>query len=147
PQPSGDDTSRIQQALDQVAQLTPNAQGIRGAVLLTAGTYRIGGTLNIKASGVVLRGAGSGADGTLLLAQGQARTLVTMAGTGSWQQEGPVHHVTDDYVPVGSRTFKVDNTNGMAVGDHIIVQRPTTAKWIHAIGMDRIPPRKDGKPI
>jgi hypothetical protein len=147
PQPTGDDTARIQQALDQVAQSPQNAQGTRGAVLLTAGTYRIGGTLNINASGVVLRGAGSGSDGTNLVAEGQARTLVKMGGSGSWQQDGPAHHVTDAYVPVGSHTFKLDGTTGLAVGDHVIVQRPTTATWIHAIGMDRIPPRKDGHPI
>ncbi len=145
PQPTGDDTPRIQQALDQVAKLAPNAQGIRGAVMLTAGAYRIGGTLNINTSGVVLRGAGSGTDGTTLIAQGKTRTLVDIGGTSSWQQDGPAHHVTDAYVPVGSRTFKVDNTTGLAVGDHVIVQRPTTAAWIHAIGMDRIPPRKDGR--
>jgi hypothetical protein len=147
PQGTGDDTSRIQQALNQVAQIAPNAQGIRGAVMLTAGAYHIGGTLSINASGVVLRGVGSGADGTILVAEGQARTLVKMGGSGSWQQSGPVHHVTDAYVPVGSRTFKIDSTAGIAVGDHVIVQRPTTAEWIHAIGMDQIPPRKDGKPI
>ena len=147
PQSTGDDTPRIQQALDTVAQMTPDAQGIRGAVMLTAGTYRLGGTLSIKTSGVVLRGAGSGSGGTVLQALGSARTLVTMGGSGTWKQDGPVHHVTDTYVPVGSRTFNVDNTTGLAVGDHVIVQRPTTAAWIHAIGMDNIPPRKDGKPI
>src|SRR5437667_1622965 len=144
PQPTGDDTPRIQQALDQVGKLPPNAQGIRGAVMLTAGTYRMAGTLNINASGVVLRGAGSGANGTALIAQGQPHTLVNIGGTGSWQQDGPAHHITDTYVPVGSRTFKVDTTTGLAVGDHVIVQRPTTAAWIHAIGMDSIPPRKNG---
>ncbi|TMC15806.1 MAG: hypothetical protein E6J34_20975 [Chloroflexi bacterium] len=144
PQSTGDDTSRIQQALDQAGKLTPNGQGIRGAVMLTAGTYRISGTLAIKTSGVVLRGAGSGSGGTILLAQGQPHTLVKVGGDGTWQHDGSVHHVTDAYVPVGARTFKVDSTSGLAVGDHIIVQRPTTAAWIHAIGMDRIPPRKNG---
>jgi len=145
PQSAGDDTTRIQRALDQVAQLAPNKQNIRGAVMLTAGTYRIEGTLAISTSGVVLRGAGSGSGGTVLMAQGQPHTLVKVGGSGTWQQDGPAHHVTDAYVPVGARTFKVDSTSGLAVSDHVIVQRPTTAVWIHAIGMDRIPPRKDGR--
>src|SRR5262249_13536708 len=85
PQPSGDDTARIQQAIDTVSQRTPDAEGLRGAVLLQAGQYRIGGTLNIQSSGVVLRGAGSKPDGTVLVAQGSPHTLVNVAGTGTWK--------------------------------------------------------------
>jgi len=39
---AGDNTSFIQAAIDSVANLSPNAEGIRGAILLTEGIYEIG---------------------------------------------------------------------------------------------------------
>src|SRR5262249_18790090 len=53
---AGDATARIQAALDQVAALPLDANGFRGAVHLTAGTYDISDHIEIRASGVVLRG-------------------------------------------------------------------------------------------
>jgi hypothetical protein len=49
---------------------------------------------------------------------------------------GTTHNLTDDYVPVGSHSFHVDSTAGLKVGDSVIVHRPSTAAWIHDIGMD-----------
>lgn len=49
---------------------------------------------------------------------------------------GTLHNITDNYVPVGARSFHVDSVAGLQVGDSIIVHRPSTAAWIHAIGMD-----------
>ena len=54
--PSGaDDTAAIQHAIDQVSAL-PLKNGFRGAVVLVPGTFLCQGTLNVNASGVVLRG-------------------------------------------------------------------------------------------
>src|SRR5688500_11668444 len=41
---SGDQTARIQAELDAIAARTPDANGIRGALVLNAGTYQIDGT-------------------------------------------------------------------------------------------------------
>jgi pectin methylesterase-like acyl-CoA thioesterase len=66
----GDDTSRIQAALDRAGTVEPGPDGLRGAVLLKGGTYRIKGSLQMQRSGVVLRGE----DGeTLLVELGMAR--------------------------------------------------------------------------
>src|SRR5262249_40084061 len=62
----GDDTSAIQAAIDAVAGMTPDANGFRGTVLLAPGTFNLSGTLNITASGVVLRGSGSDPNGTVI---------------------------------------------------------------------------------
>src|SRR4030095_6193143 len=67
---NGNDTQRIQSALDQIAKLPIEPSGFRGAVLLKRGRYRIEGALAIKASGVVLRGEGQGEDRTVLIAAG-----------------------------------------------------------------------------
>ncbi|MCC5925891.1 MAG: BNR repeat-containing protein [Bacteroidetes bacterium] len=58
--PHGDDTERIQAAIDAVSSLPLDENGFRGAVLLKSGIYEIAGTLHIRASGVVLRGEGQG---------------------------------------------------------------------------------------
>jgi hypothetical protein len=148
PAGGGDATALIQAAIDSVSALPQDRHGFRGAVVLKRGTYQIGTSLHIQASGVVLRGAGAGPGGTVLLpANPVARTLVNIRGTGKITPVGPAHSVVDDYVPVGSRTVTLDSTDGLAVGDDVIVQRPQTQAWIHAIGMDAIPPRPDGKPI
>ncbi|MEU1288615.1 hypothetical protein [Kitasatospora sp. NPDC005856] len=146
PAPNGDDGDRIQQALDRVAALPQGSDGLRGAVLLNAGTYRVGKPLRIKASGVVLRGAGSGAGGTKLVASGQPRPLVELSGEGEPRRSGAEHTVTDAYVPVGGTTLTLDSAAGLKVGQDIVVQRPQEDAWIRAIGMDRIPPRQDGTP-
>ncbi|MEZ4394450.1 MAG: hypothetical protein R3A48_25535 [Polyangiales bacterium] len=144
---SGDATAAIQRAIDAVSAMPVNGNGHRGAVLLRAGTWRIGTSLSIRASGVVLRGEGAS---TVLLGTGRGqRTLVVVAGRGSpMELPGTRHSVADAYVPVGARTLRLrDGTAGLSVGAEVIVHRPSTAAWIHDLGMDAIPPRSDGRAI
>ena len=53
----GDDTRLLQSALDHVAALPEGKNGFRGAVLLRPGRYRVSGRLEMRATGVVLRGS------------------------------------------------------------------------------------------
>src|SRR5262249_837859 len=138
---SGDQTARIQAAIDQVSQRPLDADGYRGAVLLEPGTYPISGQLTIQASGVVLLGSGNDpSTGTVLEATGTSqRTLIQISGSGSRQTvAGTTHNITDPYVPVGAISFHVDSTAGLQVGDTIDVHRPSPANWIHDIGMDTL---------
>src|SRR4051794_15518126 len=64
---AGDNTARVQAAIDYIASLPLEN---RGAVLLAPGRFEIHGGLRISASGIVLRGSGIGKDGTLLVAAG-----------------------------------------------------------------------------
>lgn len=64
----GDSTARIQGAIDCVAGLPPDSNGVRGAVLLLKGRHEVFGGLQISNSGIVLRGQGMGGDGTVLVA-------------------------------------------------------------------------------
>lgn len=81
PPAGGDSGERIQAALDYVASLPPDPNGLRGAVLLGKGRYEVSGQLLIRGSGVVLRGSGMGADGTVLVATGlDRRTLIRIVG-------------------------------------------------------------------
>src|SRR5687768_1594978 len=60
-----DQTAAIQAAIDQVSAM-PLVDGIRGAVLLGPDTFKISNHIYITTSGVVLRGSGMGAGGTVI---------------------------------------------------------------------------------
>ena len=139
----GDDTARIQAALDALAKLPRGADGFRGALLLAKGRYRIDDALHIAASGIVLRGAGQGEDGTVLFAAGKnQRALIAVRGaSGAGETKGTKQKISADYVPVGARSFTVTEAAKFKAGDAVLVSRIGNAEWIHEIGMDRITPR------
>jgi len=107
-----DATARIQSAIEAMSQLPLDEHGIRGALLLGPGTYRIAGTINLDVSGVVLRGSGTDKDGTNLVALGLPRALVRVGGTGVWQENRSRRPILDDVVPVGAQTISVDAPDG-----------------------------------
>jgi len=135
---SGDDGASIQAAINTVKGLPLDTNGFRGAVLLTAGQYEISNSITIDASGIVLRGVGDGLAGTVLRATGtNQRTLVVVSGSGSASTvSGTTHNITNHYVPVGARSFDVDSTSKLAVGDRVFVRRIATDPWIRDLGMD-----------
>ncbi len=132
----GDNTSQIQTAIDQVSALAPNGNGFRGAVLLEAGTYEVGGELKIAASGIVLRGSGANDNGAVIRITGKPHRFLDIAGTGSPQPSGKPASVSDNYVPSGAMSLSVDSAAGFVAGDTVLIQRPVTEPWIHFMGMD-----------
>jgi hypothetical protein len=133
----GDNGARIQAAIDHVSQLPADRQGIRGAVLLLAGRHEVAGRLRITTGGVVLRGQGQGKGGTLLVATGlDRRPLIHIAGKNDRQLTGTPSLVADGYVPVGARSLRLKSTRELRAGDTVLVEHPSTAEWIKAIGMD-----------
>jgi hypothetical protein len=136
---AGDNTARIQQALDQVGARTPDARGLRGALVLAPGTYEIRGTVRVNRGGVVLRGSGDGSDAgsTILRATGDSphqRPVVAMgSGSSSWTESATRSNITTSLVTVGSRSFDVASSAAFAVGDTIVVHHPSTQAWINAI--------------
>lgn len=135
---AGDDTARIQGAINHVKTLPLDANGFRGAVLLSAGEYQIASSITIDASGIVLRGVGEGSDtnsNTVLRSTGTSQsTLIVVSGSGS-ASKGTARSITNNYVPVGARSFNVSSTAGLSVGSRVFVHRPSTAEWITNIGM------------
>lgn len=149
PQASGDDGERIQAALDEVGALPADARGFRGAVLLKRGVYRVAGQLRVRASGVVLRGEGQGPADTVLLATGKQKRVFLQVGASGVRREevaGSRRKVTDAYVPWSAKTLSVENTEGLSVGDRVVVFRPSTEAWIRELGMDRIGNRPNTPP-
>jgi hypothetical protein len=133
---SGDETARIQRAIDYVAALPADTNGIRGAVLLLKGRHEVFGGLQITNSGVVLRGQGMGVDGTILVAAGtNRRTLIRITGQNDLSSQSDSNwQIADDYVPVGATSFHVKTARALKVGGSIRVIRPSTKEWIDCLG-------------
>ncbi|MFD7028625.1 hypothetical protein ACFWAR_11395 [Streptomyces sp. NPDC059917] len=144
-QAKGDDTARIQAAVDRVAQLKAGADGTRGAVTLGPGTFRVRAGIAL-ADGVVLRGSGTGPGGTLLRASGKPGSLITIGGGAAYTSTGKHIEIADARVPVGATKLSVADASSFTPGDRVVVQRPTTTAWIKAIGMDKIDGGEGWKP-
>lgn len=146
--PSGaDDTAAIQKAIDEVSAL-PLANGFRGAVELAPGTFHCAQTLSISASGVVLRGAGSGGDTasptTTIEMTGAPHLALRIAGRLEQTSAGADTTITDAYVPAGTSVIHVADPANLHPGDTLLISKPVTPAWIHFMGMDDL--RRDGKP-
>jgi len=157
----GDNTQHIQHALDQLGKLPIDKDGFRGALLLKRGVYKVGGRLILSDSGTVLRGEGSGPEGTVIIATGYdnpkyRRPLISVAPKENLSAESTQYHssqnvpkmvladskssITNTTVPIGARSFSVESAAGFKAGDRIAVYRPCTAEWLHSIGCDAIKP-------
>jgi hypothetical protein len=157
----GDDTQRIQDALDQLGTFPLDEAGFRGALLLKRGVYRVEGVLVMSHSGTVLRGEGNGPDDTIIIAAGYddqkyRRSLITVTPDSDNLETQILHGyrtdqgklvtssgqaIIDAYVPVGSHSFEVKSASDYKPGDRIVVHRPSTANWIHSIACDQLKPK------
>ena len=147
PANTGSSEAVIQQAIDELSARKPDENGFRGAILLKKGTYNIPGTIHIKASGIVLRGEGDNDEGTKLVASGKGkRALLSITGQGKMEEvRGTRRKITEEYLPVGTMSFKLESTKGLEAGDKIIVFRPGTDNWITDLKMDQIIEREGTK--
>lgn len=159
PQP-GDNTAYLQHLLDSVGNLPLDGNGHRGALLLAPGVYTINGTVQVKKSGVVLRGSGSTsnpAESTILRAVGDTphqRDVVCVGHPssriwGSKQKSGTKQMVTDDSIACGAQVLHVASTAAYKVGDPIILYHPCTQSWLEAVDYGGVPypdPSSPGDP-
>jgi hypothetical protein len=145
--PSGkDDSAAIQEAINAVGAM-PLDGGFRGAVLLKPGIFQCAKQITIENDGVVLRGSGSGKDGTVLEMTGEPHTAVVIYGPDS---KGLKHApegtpITDVYVPAGALSFSVKSTAGLKAGDHINIFFERTGTWIKFMNMDNIVRKRVGQ--
>lgn len=135
--PKGPDSwAEIQDALQAVGNLKPDSLGIKGAVLLSAGTYYINESLQVP-SGVVLRGEGNAADGTRLIfrtEQGGGNAIAIGEGEIKQFPENAVR-ITDNYLPSGSYELSVTDASSLAAGDFVYVRKTVNQQWIDELGM------------
>ena len=137
----GDDQERIQAAIDYVSGLEPDKNGYRGAVLLKAGTYEIGknllpnnDALQIKASGVVLRGERQGSNVTILTTtfETKHRVIATRPERPSISTSDKTR-ISDPYVGSGVFGFHVEDASAYHAGDTIFVRFTPNQTWLDGI--------------
>ena len=166
-QPSGgdDDSAAIQAVINEVAAMGLT-NGFRGAVLLGPGTFSCSNTITIPASGVVLRGSGSGANEgkpTTIKLTGRTHLAIAIRAPGAGRRRGtgdgqaatnsavasqefkPAETtIADAYVPSGAMAFTVSDAKGFVAGDTIEIRRPVTETWIKFMEMHNLV--RDGRP-
>lgn len=123
--PSPDDSRTIQHYIDLLAERKADANGLRGAILLTEGEFRLDEPLRITASGIVLRGVDK--EKTVLVKRGVDRgAVVYIEGAGDRAFTGETD-LTTDYLPVGATSFEVASVEGLAVGKKVVVEQQPVA--------------------
>ena len=135
----GDDTQRIQAAIDLVEAIEPDQNGFRGVVLIKAGHYSLENLLVVRASGVILRGEGQGLNGTVLHSNLRVEhNVINILGPSGINKDVESEQIiTTNYVPVGSYSFEVEDASDFEVGGKIVVTRTPNQVWIDELGMDQ----------
>ncbi len=131
---AGDNSERIQQAIDYLSGRKADINGSRGAVLLGEGTFCLDKPLRIKTSGIVLRGMGR--EKTTLVKRGVDRGAMIYIEGGGTYQVGDRINIVDKKVKAGSCTFTVASATSLRVGDRVQITRPSTAEWIQSLNME-----------
>ena len=132
-QPVTDDNApQIQAAIDYVSrQKADKMTGLRGAILLSEGTFELSEPLRIRTSGVVLRGTGR--NKTILKKKGYDRgALLYIEGTHDIVAKDTLNVLAD--VTPGSLTVKVANSPRLTTNSRITIWRPSTQEWIDNLG-------------
>lgn len=132
---AGDNTSHIQNAINAIASLPLDANGLRGTLLLKAGTYNINNTINIRSSGIVIRGEGNA---TVLMATRTSQyNLLNISGSGGASPVASTSKkIQGAYIPVGTKTITLLAGHGFAPGDDVMLQRKPNQAWINMLGMN-----------
>ncbi|MBP5278009.1 MAG: pectate lyase, partial [Prevotella sp.] len=130
---SGDNSSRIQQAIDYLAAKKPDVNGSRGAVLLGEGVFYIDTPLRVTTSGIVIRGMGRGK--TTIIKRGVDRGALIYFEGGRKYNMGDAVDITDQKIKAGSCSFTVASAGQLQVGDRVQITRPSTAEWIQSLKM------------
>lgn len=136
--PSGaDDTAAIQHAIDAISGRPLDPNGSRGAVELGPGVFHCSAALVIAASGVVLRGAGSGTDhaATTIYLTGDPHVGIIIKGNFALSTISFATNITDAYLPFGTHIVHVTDATHIHAGDLVQISKPVTAPWIEFMGM------------
>lgn len=129
----GDQSQRLQQAIDYVSSLKPDKRtGMRGAVLIAEGEHELSQPLRIAASGVVLRGVNKKT--TVLRKTGVDRGAVIYIEGRNDLRVLDTLRLKDDYVPVSSHRLTLQGNTSVSAGTPLIIVRPSTKEWIESIG-------------
>ena len=133
---AGDNVANVQNAINEVAAM-PLVNGIRGAILFKSGTYEMNKSINVTASGIVLRGEGLS---TNFRATGTVQyDLINIKGASSKTDiSSSQKKITDSFVPIGTKTITVEAGHTFVVGDWVHIRREPNDAWIILLGMHKL---------
>ncbi|KAF9319477.1 hypothetical protein BG003_009002 [Podila horticola] len=150
----GDDTDRIQAAIDNVTGITSTSVSSTtvvptGALVLARGVYKITKPLKIRGSGILFRGDPVG--GSRIVCNWDStgpRYAIEVLGTEDTMLDETRTPVMSEYTPVGSFFLALDPSyfqdTGLAVGDKVVLTRVGNDRWVEDIGMDDFDTDKSG---
>lgn len=138
---AGDNRTNIQTAINQVAAMPLNSHGYRGVVQLAPGQYDVSDTLEVGASGVILKGVGDGmsaASNTVLRSTSTNQVPIVQVGNfvdyaNNLFRIGSAVNILDEVVPAGVTSFRVADTSSFSVGDWINIKRTPTQAWFDLV--------------
>lgn len=131
---AGDNSKRIQRAIDYVSSLPANNEGFRGAVLLDRGVFELHDALYITTPGVVLQG--SDKEETILFKKGVDRgSVIYIEGQNDTRYMDTLD-VATPYLAAGHTGIEIADGRKLRTGSRIVIVRPSTAEWIRSVGCD-----------
>ncbi|KAG0036081.1 hypothetical protein BGZ82_004715 [Podila clonocystis] len=152
---TGDDTDRIQDAINKVTEITSASVSDTtvvptGALVLARGVYKINKPLTIQGSGILFRGDPAG--GSRIVCNwdpaGPHYAIEVIGTEDDIMLDETRTPVISEYTPVGSFFLALDPSyfqdTGLAVGDKVLVTRIGNDRWVEDIGMDDFDSDKKG---
>ncbi len=140
---TGDNVKRINDAIRKLAKLPTDSRGIRGKLLLKAGTWEIGDEIRIFHSGIIL--AGEGADKTFLYVNSRKfarKAAISVSGPSSeeWKRiPAGTHRAKMLEDPPDQATFvRVETADTFKPGQMVIVRQWPSREFSRAHGADGI---------
>ncbi|MBB6429180.1 dockerin type I repeat-containing protein [Algisphaera agarilytica] len=140
---SGDNLAQIRAAIQQVSGMSQQANGYRGIVRFAPGQYDISNSLRIESSGVVLLGAGDGANpasNTILRSTSTNDIDIIDVGdrdaSNDISRVGSPINILDKVVPAGATSLRVADASGFSAGDWVNVKHTPTQAWFDAVGVN-----------
>ncbi|MEM1109547.1 MAG: hypothetical protein AAGH99_12750 [Planctomycetota bacterium] len=140
---NGDNLAQIHAAIEQVSGMSQQANGYRGIVRFAPGQYDISNSLRIESSGVILLGAGDGANpasSTILRSTSTNDIDIIDVGRRNASNDltrvGSPTNILDKVVPAGATSLRVADASRFSAGDWINVKHTPTQAWFNAVGVD-----------
>lgn len=130
----GDNSYRLQRAIEYVSQLKPDKNGHRGAILLSRGTFNIDKPLRISTSGIVIRGAGR--DMTQIVKRGVDRGALIYIEGEKGATGGDTLSLSGTKITAGATALYMNTANAINAGERILIVRPSTKEWIESLNCD-----------
>lgn len=131
----------IQNALNQLAKLSKDSNGFRGALLIKAGTYTITEPIVVPADGIVVRGEGPTKTFIYVNSNnyiGKAAISVRGPGNGFLATGNSEYHLLAD-LKIGDRSARVQNASSyFKAGDEVVFSHLRNSTFLKDHAMDGV---------